>query len=386
MANIARKRFGAFGLAMAASALATLPAFAQAHIARFDYVAFSGSETLASAPAGTYRNPILPGYYPDPSITKVGQDFYLVNSTFSWFPGIPVWHSRDLVHWAQIGNAIDRPEQLDFSGLRVSEGVFAPAISHHLGLFYIVNTCVGCGGNYVITAKDPKGPWSKPAWLKNVGGIDPSLFFDDDGSAWLVNNDLPKGSERYPGHRAIWLRRFDLKTLQALGPGEVIADGGPEPERQPIWIEGPHLFKRDGAYYLLAAEGGTDENHSEVVFRANRVAGPYEAAPPSINPVLTQRDLPADRPRPVTTTGHAELVRLDDGNWWAVFLGTRPYTSNLYNAGRETFLLPVHWQNGWPVILPHHTPLPTIVPLPPLATASQPQAAGQRDEIGRAHV
>lgn len=363
------------GLASAVGVMAGMIAPAHGNQAKFERFSYQGIEKGPKAAPGRYRNPIIGGYYPDPSILRAGRDFYLVNSTFSWFPGIPVWHSRDLVHWRQIGNAIDRAGQLDFSGLRISEGVFAPAISYHGGRFFIVNTCIGCGGNYVITASKPQGPWSKPVWLKNVDGIDPSLFFDDDGSAWLVNNDLPENGEQYPGQRAIWLRRFDPKTLQAPGKGQVLTVGS-NAVAQPIWIEGPHLFKRNGYYYLMAAEGGTDEKHSEVIFRARNVAGPYEPAPTTINPILSQRDLPADRANPVTSTGHAELVRLDDDSWWAVFLGTRPYAPNLYNTGRETFLLPVTWRDDWPVILPHGQAVPIVNPAPSLPAFAAPPTAG----------
>jgi xylan 1,4-beta-xylosidase len=362
---------GAAAGAMAAGAGAP----ARANDARFEWVDYAGLAAGPEPAAGQYRNPIIAGYYPDPSVLRVGPDFYLVNSTFSWFPGIPIWHSRDLVHWRQIGNAIDQPGQLDFTKLRISEGVFAPAISYHQGRYYIVNTCIACGGNYVITATRPEGPWTKPVWLKNVGGIDPSLFFDDDGSAWLTNNDLPEGGERYTGHRAIWLRRFDLRTLQAPGRGQVIAEGS-NAAKNPIWIEGPHLFKKDGRYYLVAAEGGTDENHSEVILRSERIHGRYVPAPTSINPILTQRDLPAERADPVTSTGHAELVRLADDRWWAVFLGTRPYAPNLYNTGRETFLLPVEWRDGWPVILPHGAPVPLVAKAPPLPLSSAAPTTG----------
>ncbi|WP_420140101.1 glycoside hydrolase family 43 protein [Sphingomonas sp.] len=347
-----------------------------ANVARFDWVEYQGIEKTAAPAAGQYANPILAGFYPDPSIVKVGADFYLVNSTFSLVPGIPVWHSRDLVHWRQIGNAIDRPGQLNFGGLGMSKGVFAPAISHHKDRFYIVNTCVDCGGNFVITARDPKGPWSDPVWLKDVGGIDPSLFFDPDGGAWLVNNDVPKGTPRYDGHRAIWLHRFDPETLRTTGEAKMIVDGGVDPAAKPIWIEGPHLFKKDGVYYLMAAEGGTSDRHSEVIFRADRVDGPYVPAPAGVNPILTQRDLDPARPQPVTSSGHADLVQLDDGNWWAVFLATRPYEGGFYNTGRETFLLPVSWANGWPTILPHGTAVPQVAKAPALPAFAAPPTTG----------
>jgi alpha-N-arabinofuranosidase len=355
-----------------------------AGLARFDWVQYQGVEPVPEPKANEYRNPVLGGYYPDPSIVKAGDAFYLVNSTFSWFPGIPVWRSRDLVHWRQIGNAIDRPGRLDFTGLGMSRGVFAPAISYHAGLFYIVNTCVGCGGNFVITARDPKGPWSDPVWLKDVQGIDPSLFFDDDGTAWLVHNAGPEGGATYEGHTAIWLHRFDPKTLQTSGPAKQIVNGGVDITKRPVWIEGPHLYKKDGRYYLMAAEGGTSEQHSEVIFRADRIDGPYMPAPPGVNPILTQRDLDPARPRPITSSGHADLVQTERGDWWAVFLATRPYEGGLYNTGRETFLLPVTWHDGWPTILPGRTPIPVLTKAPTLPRDTAPPTTGNfvaRDEF-----
>jgi len=357
-----------------ALAAATLVSAAPApEKARFDWVEYSGTDGPA-APAGQYRNPILAGFYSDPSIIRVGSDYYLVTSTFSWFPGIPVFHSRDLIHWKQIGNAIDRPGQLDFKSLAMSRGVFAPAINHHNGRFYIVNTCVDCGGNFIITATNPAGPWSDPVWLKTVEGIDPSMFFDDDGRAWIVNNRAPVGEPRYSGHRAIWIEQFDPVGLKMLGNAKMVVDGGIDPAAKPVWIEGPHVYKVDGKYYLMAAEGGTSVNHSEVILRADKVDGPYRPAPPSINPILTQRDLPAGRPAPISATGHADLVQLPDGRWWSVFLGTRPYAKDYYNAGRETFLLPVTWRDGWPVILDRGKPVPTLLkaPLPAASAGTTP--------------
>lgn len=317
--------------------------------ARFDWFDYRGNDGLPKPGPGEYANPILQGFYPDPSILRVGRDYYLVNSTFAWFPGMPVFHSRDLVHWTQIGNAIDRPTQLNLAKMTTGQGLYAPDISWHDGTFYIVNTCVGCGGNFVITAKQPQGPWSNPVFLPDVQGIDTSLFFDDDGSAWLVHNGPPAGKPRYEGHTAIWLQKFDAKSLKTVGTPQLLVDGGVHPEQKPIWIEGPHLFKKDGVYYLIAAEGGTAGNHSEVVFRSNGVTGPY--TPEATNPILTQRDLPPDRPNPITSTGHAKFVETPTGDWWAVFLGVRPYdAAGNFNTGRETFMMPVRWQEGWPRI------------------------------------
>jgi xylan 1,4-beta-xylosidase len=280
-----------------------------------------------------------------------------------------VFHSRDLVHWTQIGNAIDRPDQLDFGTLGLSRGVFAPTIEHHDGLFYILNTCVDCGGNFLITAKDPRGPWSDPVWLP-IEGIDTSLFFDVDGKAFIVNNGPPPGSPLYDGHRAIWIQRFDPKSQTMVGPRSVLLDGGVDPSTKPIWIEGPHITRHLGRYYLTAAEGGTAEGHSQVVLRGDHVLGPYVAY--AGNPILTQRGLAKNRPFPITSAGHADMVQTPSGDWWATFLAVRPYGDDLYNTGRETFLLPVKWIDGWPVILPGGETIPYVHAKPNLPAQPAP--------------
>lgn len=327
----------------------------------FDWFESSGHDLAFDdpVPAGHYRNPVLAGFHADPSVVAANGRFYLVNSSFAYFPGIPVFESTDLVHWNQIGNVIDRPGVLNFDGLGVSRGIFAPAIAYHDGLFYVVTTAVDSGGNFIVTARDPAGPWSEPHWLSGIDGIDPSLYFDEDGRAYLVNNDAPDGTPRYPGHRAIWMQQIDRATLQPVGPRKVLVDGGVDPATKPIWIEGPHLYKREGWYYLSAAEGGTGPQHSQVVLRSRNVWGPY--VPFAGNPILTQRDLPADRPLPITNAGHADLVEGPDGSWWAVFLASRNYQQRHYNTGRETFLLPVQWQDGWPIILPAGRAIPYVV-------------------------
>jgi len=332
------------------------PAPAAAHFRWFA----TSHDAMALGPAEV-ENPILPGFHPDPSIVRVGDDYYLVNSTFAYFPGLPIFHSRNLVDWRQIGNAIDRPSQVDFGTLGISRGLFAPAIDYHDGIFVIVNTCVDCGGNFLITATDPAGPWSDPVWL-GFDGIDPSLFFAADGKAYMVNNGPPEGTPLYDGHRAIWMQEFDWAAKKLVGPRRVIVNGGTDIRKKPVWIEGPHLFRKGRWYYLICAEGGTAEQHSEVAFRSKKVWGPY--LPYRANPILTQRDLDSGRPNPVTSAGHAQLVATPNGTWWAVFLGTRPYADDMYNTGRETFLLPVTWNNGWPVILPKGKPVPDAVTRP----------------------
>lgn len=340
--------------------------------AQFDWFDYRGDDGLLRPGPGEYANPILQGFYPDPSIVRVGRDYYLVNSTFAWFPGMPVFHSRDLVHWTQIGNAIDRAGQLDFGSLGMGQGLYAPDISWHGGLFYIVNTCVGCGGNFVITARRPEGPWSDPVWLPELkDAIDASLFFDTDGSTWIVNNGPPAGAPRYPGHRAIWIQQFDVKEKRTFGPRKVLVDAGIHPEQNPIWIEGPHIVGKDGVYYLIAAEGGTAEGHSEVVLRSMKVTGPYAAL--ETNPILTQRDLPVGRSHPITSTGHAKFVQTPAGDWWAVFLGVRPYdAAGNFNTGRETFLMPVRWKDGWPRITNSGQRVPWTAPAPRLPSQRKP--------------
>jgi alpha-N-arabinofuranosidase len=324
-----------------------------------------------------YLNPILAGFYPDPSICRVGDDYYLVNSSFCYYPGVPIFHSRDLINWKQIGYVLNRPS--DFDTLRpgdVSRGIYAPAIRYHDGTFYMVTTLVNGGGNFYVTAKDPAGPWSAPHWLKTVDGIDPSFFFDD-GKAYIVHcGPAPDGKSLYSGHRTIRLQEVDLQAADVTGEETILVNGGTDISKKPHWIEGPHIFKRNGRYYLVAAEGGTGSNHTEVVFRADSVWGPY--VPFAGNPILTQRDLPADRPEPVTCAGHADFVETSAGDWWAVFLGCRPYERNLYNTGRETFLLPVEWENDWPIILPAGQAVPRIANRPdlPVGSPARPPTTG----------
>lgn len=351
----------------------------------FEYAGLDATRTQ-EIPAGFYRNPVLPGYYPDPAVVAVGDRFYLVNSTFAHWPGIAIHESRDLVDWKLIGHALTDATKISFDGLSISRGVFAPSIHHHQGTWYIINTLVDAGGNFFVTAKDPAGPWSDPVWLKDIDGIDPSFFFDDDGKVYILNNGAPEGKPLYDGHRAIWMQEYDLGSQKLVGPRKVVINGGVDLAKKPIWIEGPHIYKVNGWYYLMCAEGGTGPGHSEVIFRAKSPWGPY--LPYQDNPILTQRDLPADRANPVTNAGHADLVQKADGSWWAVFLASRPYSGDRYNTGRETFLLPVTWKDGWPVILPPGEPIPLIAPLRAgggkaaySSTPARRPPASQRDEF-----
>lgn len=334
----------------------------------FDWFEYEGRDAIFEEPLGPgeFQNPILAGFYPDPSSVRVGEDFYVVTSTFSYFPGVPIFHSKDLVNWRQIGNVLDRPSQLETSGLRVSEGVFAPAIRHHDGVFYMITTTVQGINNFYVTATDPAGPWSEPNLLSWVDGIDPSLFFDDDGRVYLTHNGPPPNRESlYEGHRAVWLWEIDLETNEPIGEGKIIINGGVDLSKQPVWIEAPHVFKKDGWYYLTCAEGGTSVQHSQVIFRAKSMDG--EWVPWEGNPILTQRDLSPERDNPIVAAGHADFLELENGDWWATFLAIRPYEGGFYNTGRETFLLPIEWNDeGWPVILERGEEIPWRLPKPDL--------------------
>ncbi len=296
---------------------------------------------------GLARNPVLPGCHPDPSICRVGADYYLITSTFEYFPGLPIHHSRDLVHWRLTGHVLDRPSQLPLDGVRPSGGLFAPTLRHHGGVSYVVCTLVGGtreSGNFLVTAPHPTGPWSDPVWLDDAPGIDPSLFFDNDGRAWFVGNRPIAGAE-LAGRTEIWMREFDPVRVCVTGPEYVLFNGALV---DAAWAEGPHLVRHGGYYYLVLSEGGTEHNHAVTVARSREVTGPYQNNP--ANPVLTHRHL--GRAQPIVATGHADLVQTPAGDWHAVLLAMRPYGGYFPNLGRETFLASVVWEDGWPIVNP----------------------------------
>ena len=276
-----------------------------------------------------YSNPVIPGFYPDPSLCRVGEDFYLVTSTFEYFPGVPIFHSRDLVRWRQIGHVLDRPSQLPLARAVCSRGIFAPTIRHHAGRFYMVTTNQSVGGNFYVWAGRPEGPWSEPIWVDHRGG-DPSLFFDDDGACYFTDC----------GVAGVWQFRIDPATGRRLDePRHIWAGTG---GRYP---EAPHLYKVGGRYYLMISEGGTEFAHAVTVARSDSPWGPFESCP--YNPILTH----VDRPHEIQAPGHADLVQTPDGSWWAVFLAIRARGGLFHHLGRETFLAPVHWTaDGWPII------------------------------------
>lgn len=291
------------------------------------------------------ENPVLSGFYPDPSVCRVGEDYYMVTSSFVYFPGLPVFHSRDLVHWEQIGHGIAAPDQLDYQNCETSLGLWAPTIRWHDGVFYIINTFVSGGrearrDNYIITATNPAGPWSKPVFIAGADGIDSSLFFDRQGRMWYTGNYIASPG-LYEGHHGIYLCELDPVTFQFRGERTVIWDGA---KTRSKWIEAPHLYEENGYYYLLVAEGGTFTNHCVMMARCKTIDGDYEICPR--NPIVTHRHLTLERE--ISVVGHADLVQTQNGEWWMVLLGVRPYAQAHFNLGRETFLLPVCWaSDGW---------------------------------------
>lgn len=290
------------------------------------------------------QNPIMPGFYPDPSICAVGEDFYMVHSSFSYFPGLPVMHSKDLAHWEQLGNVMDRQSQLPLKESGISRGLFAPTIRYHEGVYYVICTNVSYGGNYIVTATSPEGPWSEPHYIEGAGGIDPSLFFDEDGKCYYIGTHPNPAGCLYDGDWYIWVQELDLETMKLVGEPKDVWNGA---MKNIIWPEGPHLYKRGDYYYIVHAEGGTGPDHAVTVCRSKNIWGPYENN--FCNPILTHRHL--GWAYPIKYVGHADLVETAAGEWYMVMLAVRPkegYTT----MGRETFLAKVVWENDWPVVNP----------------------------------
>ena len=341
--------------------------------AAFDWFDYKGNDDAyanISKSDKEYLNPILAGFYPDPTICRVGDKFYLVNSSFCYFPGLPIFESTDLVNWKQIANIIDRPEQANFGNSRLSGGMYAPTLRYHNGTFYVICTNVSGVGNFIVTAKNPAGPWSNPLVIPGVDGIDPDIFFDDDGKVYITHNGPPPNNiSLHDGHRAIYMFEYNLVNQKNTSQPKLVINGGTDMAKKPVWIEGPHVIKKSGYYYMICAQGGTGFNHSEVVFRSKNIYGPYESY--GENPIMTQSHLDPNRKNEVSTTGHADFVELPNGDWWAVFLGCRPYGMDLYNTGRETFMMPVEWKNDWPTIVYGNKAIPMINKRPNLPLSKE---------------
>jgi xylan 1,4-beta-xylosidase len=301
----------------------------------------------------TIRNPILPGFNPDPSIVRVGEDYYIATSTFEWFPGVQIHHSRNLAEWRLVSRPLSRPSQLDMRGDPDSCGVWAPCLSYDDGLFYLIFTDVkrygrttvgGAAGaslrdfhNYLVTAPTIEGPWSDPVYL-NSSGFDPSLFHDRDGRKYLVNMlwDHRPGMKRFGG---IVLQEYDPKGQRLVGERQVIFEG-----TALGLTEAPHLYWRGGYYYLLTAEGGTGWNHAVTMARSRTITGPYELHPETC--ILSSRGAPLG---PIQRAGHADLVETPDGQTYIVYLCGRPLPNRgRCILGRETAIQPMTWgEDGW---------------------------------------
>ena len=283
-----------------------------------------------------YKNPIIPGFYSDPSICRVNNDYYLVNSSFEFFPGIPIWHSKDLIHWEQIGNVLDRLSQLNLKNVNKSDGIGAATIRFHKGIYYVVVVLSVKGfKNFYVTSTNPAGPWSEPI-VVDQNGIDPSLFFDDDGKAYFQTNR----GHSFSDERAIYQSEIDIKTGRRLSEIKQLWKGSGG-----TYIEGPHIYKIKGYYYLLTAEGGTSYGHTVAIARSKNIWGPYEGCPH--NPILTNRMSYG----PIQGSGHGDLIQAHDSTWWMVHLAFRPAVDGIHFIGRETCLSPIEWDtNGWPVV------------------------------------
>ncbi len=302
-----------------------------------------------------YRNPVIPGFYPDPSVCCAGNDFYLVTSSFEYFPGVPIFHSRDLVNWRQIGHCLDRPSQLPLEKAECFSGIYAPTIRYHDGVFYMTTTNTSGIRNFIVTAKSPEGPWSEPIPVAQEG-IDPSLLFAPDGNVYYTT----------AGGGALQ-SIIDVKTGKLLTEPKMVwkGTGGRYPEA-------PHLYHINDWYYLMLAEGGTGYEHMVTMARSKNPWGPFEPCPR--NPILSHRSTPSL----IRATGHADLIDTGE-HWFAVFLGIRTFGyDDTHNLGRETFLSPVIWaEDGFPVIGDNGKVSDEMES--PLTPAPMPEESGRND-------
>jgi len=344
------------------------------------------------------QNPILRGFNPDPSIIRVGEDYYIATSTFEWFPGVQIHHSRDLAHWRLLTRPLDRISQLDLRGVGASQGVWAPCLTYDKGIFYLVYTVVTafyCNmydtHNYIVTAENILGPWSEPVEVSSFG-FDPSLFHDEDGRKYMVmmvtDHRMPK---KYAGRLIV--QEYDPVKQKMIGDFHEVYQG------KNIFLEGPHLFKRNGWYYLFCADTGTGEGHGQTMLRSRHIFGPYEMDKPDFGnrsseteaySILTSRHTPD---HPIQKAGHADLVETQNGEWYIVHLCGRPLSqrnpadaprfagSRRYMLGRETAIQKVYWtEDGW-LRLANSTNVPDeTLPAPDLPACVWPKEP-ERDDF-----
>lgn len=278
-----------------------------------------------------YRNPIISGFYPDPSICRVNEDYYLVNSSFEYLPGVPIFHSKDLINWKQIGHCITRPCQIDIKGSKCSGGIFAPTIRYNQGIFYMITTNI-MKGNFILRTDNPEGEWSEPIWIDKFG-IDPSLYWENDKVyvQLATRDDIGCGISQF---------EINIETGEILSECKVITRGCGGRD-----VEAPHMYKVSDYYYLMLAEGGTREGHMVTIMRSKNIWGPFEACPH--NPIVSNRDYSSQE---IQAVGHGDLIQDHKGNWWMVALGHRA-VKHKHVLGRETLILPVKWgENGWPIV------------------------------------
>ena len=344
------------------------------------------------------QNPILRGFNPDPSIIRVGEDYYIATSTFEWFPGVQIHHSRDLAHWRLLTRPLDRISQLDLRGVGASQGVWAPCLTYDKGIFYLVYTVVTafyCNmydtHNYIVTAENILGPWSEPVEVSSFG-FDPSLFHDEDGRKYMVmmvtDHRMPK---KYAGRLIV--QEYDPVKQKMIGDFHEVHQG------KNVFLEGPHLFKRNGWYYLFCADTGTGEGHGQTMLRSRHIFGPYEMDKPDFGnrsseteaySILTSRHTPD---HPIQKAGHADLVETQNGEWYIVHLCGRPLSqrnpadaprfagSRRYMLGRETAIQKVYWtEDGW-LRLANSTNVPDeTLPAPDLPACVWPKEP-ERDDF-----
>lgn len=335
----------------------SINAFGQstAHFSNFSYAGDDAYyRTRELADSTEFYNPVIAGWSSDPSVVRVGDDYWLVTSTFGYFPGVPLYHSNDLVHWELVRNILDRPSQAPgLPGQSIDKGgIYAAHISYNPanGLYYMVTTDTGSTPcHFYVTASDPCGDWSDPVWLDNIDGIDPSFFFDDDLKAYIVYKEDTANRPKWSPYRCIRFIEFDVASGRTVGESWPLYEPDVAPDERLDRAEGPHIYKVNGRYYLITAEGGTGDQHSANIYGAPALRGPWQRSWRS--PILTQRNLKPKRTNPVTCAGHADLVQTPQGDWWAVFLAQRPGPGNFQHLGRETYLMPVKWgPDGYPYI------------------------------------
>lgn len=293
------------------------------------------------------KNPIIPGFNPDASVLKVGDDYYLTTSTFEWWPGVEIYHSRDLINWTIIANPLNRISQADLRGNYNSGSIWAPHLSFAKGKFWLIYTDVKTTGaykdtlNYLISAERIEGPWSEPTFI-TASGFDPSLFHDDDGKSYVINMlfDHRLTHTRFAG---LVIQELDLASGHLMGRRQHFFTG------TDLGVcEGPQLMKKDGWYYLLCAAGGTGYSHAATICRSRMITGPYEVSP--FQPLLTTKD---DPDNPLQKAGHASFVSVSATEWYIVHIMARPIRKagsqrGVSSLGRETALQPLIWENGWP--------------------------------------